>query len=45
MALILGAPVGAFVDLFEGETREDREIEVFSSITNASMWEMAEVMN
>ena len=32
MALLLGAPVSSFVELFEGETREDREIGVFSSI-------------
>jgi len=32
MALLLGAPVGSFVELFEGETRKDREIGVFTSI-------------
>jgi putative hydrolase of the HAD superfamily len=32
MALMLGAPVGAFVNLFEVETREDRETGFFSSI-------------
>jgi putative hydrolase of the HAD superfamily len=32
MALILGAPLNAFVDLFESETREDREMGVFPTI-------------
>jgi len=32
MARIIGAPVNEFVDLFERETREDREVGIFSSI-------------